>query len=299
MKILSAFRLPVSFLVAFSFILTGVSSAAGEATSESASNSLRPDHGWIAAGLFFADFNTTARLDGSGGMIGSSIDLEDDLGMDSNSELWTVSAGLYMSRRWRFEAEYLDHKRASIGEAGRDFTWGDQTIEAGIKVIAKFEVAITRLAVGYDFIQKEDRLMGASVGVHWVNSLAGIQGEGSISGGLPTIDPGFNIFQFDFAAEAISDEKLPLPNVGLYGSYAFGKGFQLNGRVDFFMLDIGEWGGDFLSAYGELAYVADNGFYCGAGLQYLVINVDYEGRFFDGRIHYRHFGPRVDVGFRF
>ena len=269
--------------------------------TDAPSLAIRQDKGWVSAGLFFADFNTNARLDGSGGRIGTSIDLEEDLGMDSNSELWTIGAGLYFSQRWRFETEYLNHKRASFGEVQRDIDWGDQTITAGLNAVAKFEVAITRIALGYDFVQKEDRLIGASVGLHWVKSLAALQGEGTITGGLPlpAFDPGFSIFLFDFDAAAISDEKLPLPNFGLYGSYAIGNGWRLNGRADVFILDLGEWGGEFLSAYVDLSYMAKNGFYCGAGLQYLVINVDYESNRLDGRIHYRHFGPRIDLGFRF
>ncbi|MEX0325743.1 MAG: hypothetical protein AB3N33_06615 [Puniceicoccaceae bacterium] len=278
--------------------LTGVASAI-EAEIQPANHTLRSEHGWVSAGLFFADFSTSARLDGTGGLIGTSVDLEDDLGMDSKSELWTVSAGLNFSQRWRFEAEYLDHKRASLTELSSDIDWGNQVLGAGINAIARFEVAITRLALGYDFVQKDDRLLGASIGLHWVKSLAAIQGEVALAGTVPSDDPGFSLYRFDFDSEAISDEKLPLPNVGLYGVYALGKNWRLNGRIDVFMLDLGEWGGQFLSAYADLSYFAENGFYCGAGLQYLVINVDYTSNQLEGRIHYRHFGPRIDVGFRF
>ncbi|MEX0332829.1 MAG: hypothetical protein AB3N64_15565 [Puniceicoccaceae bacterium] len=284
--------------ISFLFCLTGWANAT-ETDVHPANLSLRSEHGWVSAGLFFADFSTSARLDGTGGLIGTSVDLEDDLGMDSNSELWTVSAGLNFSQRWRFEAEYLDHKRASLTELRSDIDWGDQVIGTGINAIARFEVAITRLAIGYDFVQKDDRLLGASIGLHWVKSLAAIQGEVALAGTVPSDDPGFSLYRFDFDTEAISDEKLPLPNVGLYGAYALGKNWRLNGRIDVFMLDLGEWGGQFLSAYADLSYFADNGFYCGAGLQYLVINVDYTSNRLDGRIHYRHFGPRIDAGVRF
>jgi hypothetical protein len=260
---------------------------------------LQTDKYWVSLGVFFADFGTSARLDADNGLIGTSVDLEDDLGMDSNSKLLMVQAGLYLNQRWRFEAEHLDHKRASVTELKKSIEWGGQEIEAGVNAVARFELNITRLAFGYDLYQEDDYRFGVTLGLHWMKSFAGIQGEGTISGSLPVTDPGFTFFDFEFDADTSSKEKIPLPNVGVYGYHVLGEHWRLEARVDFFKLSLGEWGGEFLSTTLDLRYFLNNGFYAGAGIQYMVINVDYDTRQWEGRIHYRHFGPRLEFGLRF
>ena len=90
-----------------------------------------------------------------------------------------------------------------------------------------------------------------------------------------------------------------MPNFGFYTSSKMGERWRFVSRLDFFMLSMGEWGGDFLSASAQLKYLIHKNFYVAAGMQYMVVNVKYDTRLLDGRIHYRHFGPRLDVGFRF
>lgn len=251
---------------------------------------------WINAGVFFAGFDTRARLDANAFELGTQIDLEDDLGMDSSAAFFDLQVGAKLSDRWRIEAEYMDLTRSNVSQTDRELIWGQQVIERESIVQAQFDLTIFRLLVGYDFAVAENYRMGASLGAHYVRMLAGIEGviTGDSSG-----RPGQRPTVIDFSLEAVSREKLPIPNFGLYGLYALSDRWLATGRVDVFKLKFGEWGGELFTVAADLRYMHPNGFSIGGGLQYLLVNVNYNTDNWRGRVEYRHFGPRLDVGFRF
>jgi hypothetical protein len=122
--------------------------------------------------------------------------------------------------------------------------------------------------------------------------------EGVVSGGA-TGSPGQRPAIFEFSAEAVSREKLPIPNLGLYGMYELSDRWLLTGRVDAFKLNFGEWGGELFTLATDLMYRHPSGFHFGAGIQYLLVNVNYDTTNWTGRVEYRHFGPRMEFGYRF
>jgi hypothetical protein len=250
---------------------------------------------WVNVGVFYAGFDTQARLDASEFEIGTSIDLEDDIGMDKQAAFFDAQIGMYLSDRWWIEAEYMDLDRSTVARSETDIIWGDEVIKANSFVKSQFDLTIIRFLVGYDFKVDKRYRVGGTFGTHFVRMFAGIQGVLEAEGPPGSLD-GFQA-DFEFEASAISSEKLPIPNIGVYGHYQLAERWKLIGRMDLFKLKFGEWGGELFTIATEARYINPNGWSIGAGLQFLLVNVDYQTDDWRGRVEYRHFGPKLDFGY--
>ena len=106
-------------------------------------------------------------------------------------------------------------------------------------------------------------------------------------------------YSIDGDIDASSKELLPVPNIGFYGHYLFKDKWLLEGRLDWFGITYGEWGGTLFSTDIRLAYLFINGISIGTGLHFFDVDVNYKARFWKGNLKYQFFGPRVDIAYRF
>jgi hypothetical protein len=245
---------------------------------------------WFTGGLFYPILDTSAQLNGSNSEIGTKVDLENDLGYEDSLGLLALQGGLYFTQRWRVEAQYIDLSRKSSRELTRDISWGDEDFQIGAKVRSEFGVTIFRVAVGYDIFQEETFTFGVSIGAHMLDTYAGIQAEvttggESVSGGVQT--------------DASTSGFLPIPNIGLYGTYVLGNRWRLDGLVNWFGISVGEWDGTLFEADLNLRYYVYENFSLGIGLQYFYLDANYDDSDWRGNLNYSFFGPKIDLGFQF
>jgi hypothetical protein len=245
---------------------------------------------WVDVGLFYPFFDTTARLDISVTERGTTIDLEKDLGMDSEMRSSSFRAGMYLSKRWRLEAEYFNLDRSSTGEISREIHWGDEIYEAGATIEAFFDVRIGRLALGYDFFVRDKAIIGFTLGAHLLDSGAGIASTSNIGGGDD---------DFEQTRDVSTHGILPVPNVGFHGSYILGRKWRLDGRLDWFGISLGEWDGVLFASDVQFVYFISDSWTASLGVQYFNITVNYDPRFWRGGLEYQYLGPRIEVGFEF
>jgi hypothetical protein len=65
----------------------------------------------IQLGLYTPSVDTSARLNGSGGLVGTEINFEEDLGYADRKDMPAILASVRLGERWKIEAEYLSLRR--------------------------------------------------------------------------------------------------------------------------------------------------------------------------------------------
>jgi len=243
---------------------------------------------WLNAGIFRPYISTTLRLDLQGGMqLGTTINLEEDLGIKDSVSQGAAQAGLYLSKRLFVSLEFFQLNREHVQTLEKDIQWGDEAFHIGATVGAFFDFELYRLAFGYDLVQGEKSYFGFVLGTHMIDTAVGI--------GIQLDGVG----RVHIDTDASSGGFLPIPNIGFYYVYVPSARWRMVSRLDWFGLSIGEWDGKLWSGGLALRYYLNNNFYLGAGGEYFRIDVNYANSKWHGELDLEYYGPFVQIGCRF
>ena len=274
------------FLIAFALVCSlscGNESLASEASSYA--GPVLDDKYFLVVGGFFAAVDSSVRVDSTSGGLGTGLDLEDDLGLDSTS----VSPYLYF--RWRYhpvhriEFEYYQLLRDGVSIMQRDFRVGNISGGAGVAVRSKFDVRIGRITYGYDIFKDRKKEFGILAGMHLtsakVQSQFGgnltIDGIGSISGAVATEEAGITF---------------PLPHVGVFFAYSFTPALSTQLDLLLFKIEVAGIKGSLVESNATLHYQFESNFGVGAGLKFYRFRLEDTGfSDKDSRFDYDFFGP--------
>jgi hypothetical protein len=177
----------------------------------------------LTAGLFVPINNTKVQVSANGSAAGTDIDFQKDLGFDASQLTFLVNFQWRISRRSRLNLSYYDMNRNATHTLQKDITFKDQTYHINSSVSTYFNTAIYQFSYGYAFIEKPTYEVGVLIGAHTVGTKAGISLNGSGTG----INTDNN---FGFTA--------PLPDLGVWGGYAFTNRFAVNLNFDYLSLTI-------------------------------------------------------------
>lgn len=268
--------------VAGTVLIAGtVAASAGEPDHQGTVASYFTDRYGLEIGAKFTTNDTRARADSSTKDRGTTIDLEDGLGLDDNSYIPVLHAYWRMTKRWRLDLSYARLHRDGERSAETNIEWGDLDFAANARLASDFNLDVFKFSAGYTFYQTERAEAGLSAG------LVVSRYEAGLSGAL--LVGGFATESYKFPA--------PLPTIGLYGAYALTPKLLLRGRVDYFDIDIGidgwDVGGRILDVHASVEYQLRRHLSLGAGYRYLDYEVRGENSDFRGELEYRLSGPYV------
>ena len=178
------------------------------------------DRASVNIGGFAADFETELRLSSRTLGIGTKINLEDDLGMESDRLLARIDGYYRFSRRHRVDYSLLDVSRSGSIPVRRDIQVGDLFIPAGTPVKSEFKMSVLKAVYTYSFFQTRKADLGASAGV------TGLYVDTDLAAGVIGTED----------AEGFA----PYPIFGLRLSYAFSRKLFLKASVDYFEIEEGD-----------------------------------------------------------
>jgi hypothetical protein len=178
----------------------------------------------VLIGGYRPTLNTTTRLDADNGLGGTSIDLEDDLGMDSDVTTLWGELNLSLGRRSSLWFSYTGIQRSSSRSLGKEITFGGLTFAANAKVTAHANSNYYFAAWRYALLFSAENEFGLSLGLTVVDLKSDIQYETSAILGIP-----------GFAGPGEKREAnltAPAPLVGAYLISRIGRfaGFRLAGQ---------------------------------------------------------------------
>ncbi|MHC0444679.1 hypothetical protein [Flavobacterium phragmitis] len=235
-------------------------------------------------GLFIPVNNTTIEVGSQNGTFGTEIDFEDDLGFRKSSSTFLSDIQWRASRRSRFDLSYFHLKRTTSYQLKRDIEFGDHTYPVDASVHSFFETSIYRFSYGYALLLDPKYELGLMIGAHILRSDVGISLAGA------TAELGYND-GFDFTA--------PLPDVGIWGGYAFTDKLALTGNVSYLSLKINDISGKIISYNLSVLYQVIPNLELALGYTGLNFKVDAQKERLQGYFKWGYNGPSLTVSYSF
>ncbi|MCU0222470.1 MAG: hypothetical protein MUF27_00025 [Acidobacteria bacterium] len=196
-------------------------------------------------GGLWANFNSSLQLS-KGKVIGTAINLEDDLDLSSDTTTWNLNGS------WRFGSAsslgfaYTSFNRDGSNKLDRTFTVGDTVFDVDAKIDTEVDLDFLQLYYRWSAINSGKTEAGFSFGLSTYKISASIAGEGTVTeGGEST---------FRKQAQEGEDITAPIPVVGLFINYAFTPNLILMADANFFRIDVGDISGSVISSQAKLDY---------------------------------------------
>ena len=219
-------------------------------------------------GGLWADFNSSFQL-GTDRIVGTAINLEDDLGLSSDTTTWNVNGF------WRFGSAsalsfgYTSFNRDGSNKLDQTITVGDTVYEANAKIDTEVDFDFLQLCYRWSAINNGKTEAGFSFGLSTYKIRASVAGEGTVTeGGEPT---------YFRRAEEGEDVTAPIPVVGLFINYAFTPNLILMADANFFRIDVGNVSGNVISSQAKLDYYFTKNFGAGVSLYGNYVRADVSG----------------------
>ena len=236
---------------------------------------------------FYPTISSTARLDATAtARPGSELSLEDELALSDRKGTPYLNLGMRLGEAWRLEFEYYALKRSASKTSVRDIDWGDTTFPIGATINTEFDSTIYRLTGGWSFIKTPEAEAGLGFGVHVTDFSTRLSGQGTGPSGA------------GFQREA-HDVLVPLPTLGLYGTYMVTPQLALRGRVDYLSLNYEDYDGRLVNWMAAVDWRFTKTFGAGIGYRYVDYRVGVSKSDFNGEVKYAFKGPTIFINMGF
>jgi len=229
------------------------------------------DRWTLRLGGYLTGLSTEIRLDSSIEDLGTSINLEDDLGFSSSESVPRVSLSLILGKRHEITVGYYETDRDSSTTLTEEIEWGDETFPINVDVAAFYTTTFFDAAYTYWLYSSESTALGITGGLVLANLKAGI--------GLAALGAGIEI------SDDISTD-VPVPQLGFRGRTYLGKKFVLTGGVGYIALNIENYSGSVGTAAVSIEHRTWKNFGFGLGYAYSDYDVDAEDQDFLGSFTY-------------
>jgi len=249
--------------------------------SVAASAEMPQDRFWGGLEYFYPTISSTARIDATAtARPGTEIKLEDELALSDRKGTPYVDLGMRLGENWRIEFEYYSLKRDATKTTTRQIDWGDTSFPIGATLSTKFDSTVYRLTGGWSFIKNQQAEVGVSLGLHVTDFKTQVSGQGTGTAGV------------GFQREA-QDALVPLPTIGLYGTYMFTPQLALHGRLDYLSLKYNDYDGRLTNLMASLDWRFAKNFGVGIGYRYVDYRLEATKTDFNGEVQYKFQGPTI------
>lgn len=238
----------------------------------------------LSAGTFLPVSNTNIQVSILGGVAGTDIDFETDLGFNKSQLTFLANIQWRTTRRSRINFNYYNIPRSSTHVLDRDITFNNKTYTVNASVNSYFNTAIYQVSYGYAILAKPNYELGVLIGTHLIGGNVGI----SLNNPNGTISAASD---FGFTA--------PLPDLGIWGGYAFNKRLALTLDFAYLSLAVGDYSGSILAYNASFVYKVIDRLdvslgYSGLNCTFNVVKTNAEGHF-----KWSYNGPSLGVTYSF
>lgn len=229
-------------------------------------------------GGFYSSADTTLRIDASNGSLGTSLSLEDDLGFTKDKSLPMIDAIWRINPRHRVELGYVRLARDSQKTISGEIRFGDSVFPVSANVNSTFDTDVWRLTYGWSFYRSPTSELSLLLGLHTTSFKAKLESTSATRA----------------VAEA-ADRTIPLPTIGLSGTWAIDPQWRLSASAQLFSLNYGDYDGSLFNGSVSAEYRLNRNWALGAGYTAYDYNLDVTGGKARGSFDYQFAGPMVYV----
>lgn len=223
----------------------------------------------IILGAFITDRQSNTRFDSASGN-GTDIDMEDDLGLESSTNVARLGGYVWLGRRHRLDGAYFDLSRSASIPIDETINFGDQTFQINTVLNTESNLKIAKADYTFAVLAKDRGWLGVTAGLYIAKT-------------------GFALSQPTLGRAESEDVTAPLPLFGLRGDYAINDRITLRGATQFLGFKTDELEGHLTDFY----VGADYGFgqRMAVGLAYNSVSMNI------GRENANGFNGRLDWGY--
>jgi hypothetical protein len=238
----------------------------------------------ISVGAFFPINNTSVQLGLQNGQVGTVLDFEKDLGFRRNTATFLADFQWRASRRSRFDLSYYRVARQADYRLKKDIKFGEHQYNVDAVVDAHFNTNIIRFSYGYSLFTRPKGEVGLLIGAHIVDLDAGLALIGNNVSA--SVEDNFGI-------------TAPLPDLGIWGGYAFSPKWSINGEADYFSIRIGDYKGRIIAYQLGVQYLIIQRLTASVGYTGLNARLDADKDRLKGYFKWGYNGPSITVSYAF
>jgi hypothetical protein len=188
---------------------------------------------YIRLGSYLVGYNETKINISSPYLLGINLDLDDDLGMNTNNQVGRIDGYYRIKGKHSIGFSYYELKHSGTTNAGRvielpdpDDPTGSITIPIGAKVDSFLNTQILRVNYIYNFFISERAGMGLNLGLHTAKIETGIKGElvvgdpASVNGTSVSVTAPLPVLGLKFSYRPLSKLRLMYENNIFFLSYS-------------------------------------------------------------------------------
>jgi hypothetical protein len=231
-------------------------------------------------GYVYAFLDTEVSFEFPFGNLSSTLGLEKNLGLPSNSFFFTGSFIYRITPRSGIYAQYYGINRSENSQTDRQFVFKHDTIPAGTDIKIYFNTQVVSAGYLFSVLRDPNAYLGFYFNVYFMILETGVKSDqGSINANV------------EFVA--------PLPNFGIVASFKLIKWLYLDGGVGFFSLHTSTFGGSIYNF--NLSLMARPVHWLGINLSYQEFDVRVEFPYDDINtiVDYNFRGPAIGLSFFF
>ncbi len=222
----------------------------------------------ISVGTSISNFNSEIKINSRDGSINTGVDLESDLGFDSQLSYNWISGWYRVADNHRLSLTYNPIQRSTFWSNQNDVVIDNTTIKAGAAISSVVKSNIFDFSYIYSLYRKPEFELGLSAGVYWLRNNARVSAAGNVLA-EGEITP---VFKSDYFAE----QKLqaPMPLFGLSATYEISPSWRANASARYFALQVSKVKGSIMSANISTEYYFNSNWGIGAGLSAFSLKVE-------------------------
>ncbi|MCP3866974.1 MAG: hypothetical protein GY703_02540 [Gammaproteobacteria bacterium] len=233
----------------------------------------------LGANFLNVDGSISSSLDS--GPVNPNLDL-DTLGIDDDYTSPYFGARWRPSERWRLTFNYFGFdNEGDISASFSDLDFGEIDVSGFVRVESQFKTDFYVIQGGYSFLKNERSELGVGLGLHIVDFDTKLK----VSGQLGQYTGQIGVASTDLTA--------PLPNIQLFGTYAFTPKLFADGSLSYFSLDYDKYDGSLIAATVSLEYRLTKHFGVGLGYNYVNMNLDIDKSGEKNEYDLDYTGPKV------
>jgi len=227
-------------------------------------------------GGFFPKVDTKARADGNGGIVGSTIDFESDLGLDDSKTLPIVDLEWRFAQNHRISLNYLDLSRDATGALRGSITWQGQVYPINTTVHSEFDSKILAFSYLWSYYHTPETELSVGIGIHNANLKASIAAVGNNTGLGVTRETSVNA---------------PLPILTLRAAQKFSPNIGAELRYQWFGIKYGDFDGSLNVFNAAISYYPWRNWGIEAGYNYSKYDLKVSKDKWNGEANYKFNGP--------
>lgn len=195
----------------------------------------------LEIGATVVNFDSHIRINSRDGSIDKEIDLEDDIGVDSEVRMGSLKGSWRMADRHRLTLLYVPIKRSSERTTVNDIEVDGDIIRAGASVGVSTKTHVFDIEYLYSFYKRPKLELAGSAGIYWMNTNTEVTAAGQV------LVEGSDQDEFRSDFQANQRFIAPLPLLGLSASYAINPRWLAHAYVRYLDVTINDIEGRILS----------------------------------------------------